>query len=87
MHYTTGTTNYGPYIYHCIYICNRNYTLLLSYIYVNILSLALIILAMTSVCASGLCGKILVVGGCRAGFCEKLIEVSPMLEKANTSQP
>ena len=34
----------------------------------------------------GLCGKVLVVGGYRGGFCEKLPEASPMSDGANTSR-
>jgi len=34
----------------------------------------------------GLHGKVLVVGGYRSGFCEKLQEASPMSSKASASQ-
>jgi len=33
----------------------------------------------------GLCGKALVAGGYRGGFCEKLREASPMSDKASAS--
>jgi len=36
-------------------------------------------------CVVGLRGKVLVVGGYRGGFCEKLLEASPMPDKASAS--
>ena len=33
----------------------------------------------------GLCGKVFVAGGHRGGFCEKLLEASPMSDRANDS--
>jgi len=33
----------------------------------------------------GLCGKVLVAGGYRDGFCEKLREASPMSDKTSAS--
>jgi len=36
----------------------------------------------------GLCGKVFVVGrGYRVGFCEKLLEASPVSDRANASWP
>ena len=32
------------------------------------------------------CGKVLVAGGYRGGFCEKLLESSPMSDRANASR-
>jgi len=34
----------------------------------------------------GLCGQVLAAGGYRGGFCEKLLEASPMCNGANASQ-
>ena len=34
----------------------------------------------------GLCGKILVAGGYMGGFCEKLLEASPVSDRANASR-
>jgi len=34
----------------------------------------------------GLCGKVLVVGGYRGGFYEKLLEACPMSDRASASQ-
>ena len=34
----------------------------------------------------GLHGKVLVVGGYRGGFCKKLLEASPVSDRANTSR-
>ena len=33
----------------------------------------------------GLGGKVLVVGGYKGGFCAKLLEASPMFDRANAS--
>ena len=33
----------------------------------------------------GLPGKVLLVGGYRGGFCEKLLEASPMSDRASAS--
>jgi len=40
----------------------------------------------SSTAVSGFCGKVLVVGGYRGGFCEKLREASPMSDRASASQ-
>jgi len=43
-------------------------------------------LEITSNSVVGLHGKVLVAGSTRGGFCEKLLEASPMSDRANASQ-
>jgi len=40
----------------------------------------------SNIAVMGLLGKVLIVGACRGGFCEKLREASSMSDKASASQ-